>query len=44
MGKVLLQAAKDPFKRQLVDFSRDPGTLPPIPAKDPFEAQLVDSP
>ena len=44
MGKLLFEAAKDPFERQVVDFSRDAVTLPPTPAKDPFEAQLVDSP
>ncbi len=44
MGKLLLEAAKDPFERQVVDFARDPGTLPPTPAKDPFEGQVVDSP
>jgi len=43
MGGVLLRAAKDQFKGQVIDSPRDPGTLPLPPAKDQFQAQLVDS-
>jgi hypothetical protein len=43
MGAVLLRAAKDQLKGQVVDSSRDPGTLPLPPSKDQFQAQLVDS-
>ena len=43
MGTVLLQAAKDQFKGQVIDSPRDPGTLPLPPAKDQLQAQLVDS-
>ncbi len=44
MGALLLQAAKDQFKEQVVDSSKDPDTLRQISAKDQFKAQLIDSP
>jgi hypothetical protein len=43
MGALLLHAAKDQFRRQIFDSSRDPGALPLISNKDQFQAQLVDS-
>jgi hypothetical protein len=43
MGKLLLEAAKDPIERQVVDSSIDPGPLPSTPAKDPIKGQVIDS-
>ena len=43
MGRLLIEAAKDPIKGQPVDSSLDPGPLPPTPAKDPIIRQVVDS-
>jgi len=43
MGKLLLEAAKDPFEGQLIDSSIDPETLPPTLAKDAFKSQVIDS-
>jgi len=43
MGSVLIRAAKDQLRGQLIDFSMDPETLPPIAAKDELRAQVADS-
>jgi hypothetical protein len=44
MGAVVLQAAKNQLKSQVVDYTMDGATLPLIPAKDQFQGQIVDSP
>jgi hypothetical protein len=44
MGAVVLQAAKNQIKSQVVDSTRDGTTLPAISAKNQFQGQLVDSP
>ena len=43
MGKLLIEAVKDPFEGQLIDSSIDPETLPPTLAKDAFKSQVIDS-
>jgi len=43
MGGVLLRAAKNQLKRQIVDYTGDLVTLPLVPAKNQFHAQIVDS-
>jgi hypothetical protein len=43
MGAVVLRAAKNQFKGEVVDSARDPSRLPLSPAKNQFQAQLVDS-
>jgi hypothetical protein len=43
MGGLLLQSIKDEIKRQSVDRSGDPGTLPFFAAKDEMRVQLIDS-
>jgi hypothetical protein len=43
MGRLLLEATKDPIEGQVIDCSIDPGPLPPTPAKDPMIGQVVDS-
>jgi hypothetical protein len=43
MGGVLLRAAKNQLKGQVIDSTVDPATLPPVPAKNQFHAQIVDS-
>jgi hypothetical protein len=43
MGGLLLRSIKDEIKRQSVDLSGDPRTLPLIAAKDEMSVQLVDS-
>jgi hypothetical protein len=43
MGGVLLRAAKNQLKRQVIDSTGDPGTLPQAAAKNQFHGQIVDS-
>jgi hypothetical protein len=43
MGAVLLQAAKNQLKRQVVDSKGDSWTLPLVFAKNQFQGQIVDS-
>ena len=43
MGGLMLRSLKDQIKRQSVDLSEDPETLPLIAAKDEIRAQLIDS-
>jgi hypothetical protein len=44
MGAVVLQAAKNQSRSQVVDSTWDGETLPPVPAKNQFLGQIVDSP
>lgn len=43
MGAVVLQAAKNQLRGQVVDSNRDVSTLPLAPAKNQFHGQVVDS-
>lgn len=43
MGSVVLRAAKNQLRGEVIDSTRDPARLPPLPAKNQFEAQTVDS-
>jgi hypothetical protein len=43
MGLVVLQAAKNQLKSQVVDSTRDGATLPQALAKNQFQGQLIDS-
>jgi hypothetical protein len=43
MSSVVLRAAKTQISREVVDFIRDPGRLPPSVAKTQFRGQVVDS-
>ena len=43
MGGLMLRSLKDQIKRQPIDLSEDPGTLPLGAAKDEIRAQLIDS-
>jgi hypothetical protein len=43
MGGLMLRSLKDQIKRQPVDLSGDPGTLPHIAAKDEIKTQHIDS-
>jgi hypothetical protein len=43
MGGVLLRAAKNQLKGQVVDSTVDPAPLPLVLAKNQFQAQIVDS-
>jgi len=43
MGGLMLRSLKDQIKRQPIDLSGDPGTLPLGAAKDEIRAQLIDS-
>ena len=43
MGEVVLRAAKNQFKGEVVDSARNPARLPPSPAKNQFQTQPVDS-
>ena len=43
MGGLMLRSLKDQIKRQLVDLSGDPRTLPLIAAKDEIKTQHIDS-
>jgi hypothetical protein len=43
MGKVVLQAAKNQLKSQIVDSTGDWATLPQVPVKNQFQGQLVES-
>jgi hypothetical protein len=43
MGSVVLRVAKNQFKGEVIDSTRDSARLPPSPAKNQFQAQSVDS-
>jgi hypothetical protein len=43
MGGLMLRSIKDQIRRQPVDLSGDPSTLPLIKTKDEIRAQLIDS-
>jgi hypothetical protein len=43
MGALLLKAAKDQFKKEDVDSTRDPVSLPRLLTKDQFKGQITDS-
>lgn len=43
MGAVVLRAAKNQLRSQVIDSTRDVATLPPAPAKNQFQSQVVDS-
>ncbi len=43
MGAVVLRAAKNQLKGEVVDSAGDPARLPQPPAKNQFQDQLVDS-
>ena len=43
MGGLMLRSIKDQIKRQPIDLSGDPRTLPLVAAKDEMPAQLIDS-
>jgi hypothetical protein len=43
MGGLMLRSIKDQIRRQPVDLSGDPSTLPLIETKDEIRAQLIDS-
>ena len=43
MGGLMLRSLKDQIKRQPIDLSGDPRTLPLVAAKDEMPAQLIDS-
>jgi hypothetical protein len=43
MGALLFRTAKDQCGRQVVDLTKDRGTLPLSAAKDQFRVQMLDS-
>ena len=43
MGGLMLRSLKDQIKRQPIDLTEDPGTLPLGATKDEIQAQHIDS-
>jgi hypothetical protein len=43
MGSVVLRAAKNRFRGEVIDSTREAARLPLSPAKNQFQAQSVDS-